>query len=417
MMEMTRISQAALSDPVPIRFPNSGFLDAFARQRISNPVTLFDSASEYNLSSLLFASKLTAGGTITHVPLESSVNVATAGGATDAAIRQTFQYFRYQPGKGQLIIMTAVPGPGVANTTKRFGYFDALNGLFFQVTSAGFAIGQRTNVSGSAVDTIVLQAAFNVDRLDGSGPSKMTLDLTKTNIFVIDFQWLGVGQVRFGVYNPAGEPAYCHQIQNANAIASVYMRTANLPIRYEVFNTAGSAGGTLKAICSSVISEGGFEEGRGYPLSATTGITGLATTTRRPILTIRPRTTFNSIVNRAMIIPDHIEIIASAQPVLYELVYGGTNSGGTWANVDTNNSASEFSINSTGIAGGVVIDNGFLATAAGATSRIADRESIASRLPITLDIDGANPKELAIVATSFSGSATVNAGLNWKEIY
>lgn len=417
MLQLTRILPGNIADPVGLRFANPGALDAFARQRISAPVTLFDSASEYNAGPLLFASKLTGGGAVTHLPAESAVAVSTGGGAADAAIRSTLQYFRYQPGKSQLIILTGVMGPAVANTIKRYGYYDANNGLFFQVDANGFAVVQRSSTSGIPVDLVTYRASFNMDRLDGSGNSDFVLDLEKANIFIIDFEWLGVGSVRFGVFSPAGEPLYFHQIQNANARTLVYMRTANLPVRAEVVNTGVTAGGSIKTICASVISEGGFEENRGYPFAVGTGITGLSTTTRRPIVTIRPRATFGGLTNRGLIIPEHIEILSTAQAAYYEIVYGGTVSGGTFANVDANNSIAEYSIDSTGIAGGIRIDDGYLPTGAGATTRFSTRESLAARLPLCLDIDGANPKELSIVATAFTGTATVNGSISWKELY
>lgn len=119
-------------------------------------------------------------------------------------------------------------------------------------------MGLRSGVTGVAVDTLVSQSAWNLDKLDGTGPSQITLDITKAQIFGFDFQWLGTGRVRYGFYF-AGAPVYCHQLTNENSLSSVYMSNPNLPVRYEILNLGGQTTGTLETICSTVISEGGFD--------------------------------------------------------------------------------------------------------------------------------------------------------------
>jgi hypothetical protein len=244
-----------------IRVADSGAVDAFGKFRVSQPLTLFDSKCLYDAAPLFWDDvEASGGGTASaHSVDTASVSLSVSNTTAGKRIRQTRQRFNYQPGKSQNIIMTAVMGAAGTGLIKRLGALDANNGLFFENNATGFAVGRRTHVSGSAVDTLVYQTNWNKDKLDGTGPSGITLDLTKTQIFVIDFQWLGVGRVRYG-FEIDGKLYICHEMLHANSLTDVYMSTPNLPLRGEIENTGTGAASTLKMICGCVISEGGAEE-------------------------------------------------------------------------------------------------------------------------------------------------------------
>jgi hypothetical protein len=88
------------------------------------------------------------------------------------------------------------------------------------------------------LDTRIPQAQFNIDKLDGTGPSGYNIDLTKMQMFYIDYSWYGAGFVRWGVRGPTGDVIYCHKQINNNVNYLAYMRSGNLPGRYET-NTFG----------------------------------------------------------------------------------------------------------------------------------------------------------------------------------
>ena len=171
----------------------------------------------------------------------------------------------------------------------------------------------------------------------------------------------------------------------------------------------------LKAICATVISEGGFQDARGYPEAAGNGITAVSVTTRRPILSIRPSATFNSVVNRAMIILDGLDITCSGNPAYWELVYGGALTNADFASVGATTSTMDADVAATAITGGYTIQSGYVVAGSGST-RQSIRNGIASRLPLTLDAAGANPINLSVVVTSMSGTASVAASLNWRSL-
>ena len=307
-------------------------VDAFGRLRVSNPFTLFDSQSRF-AADIHYSYVTATGGTTSYNTNQSSValNVTTTSGST--ALAQTFRVFPYQPGKGMLILQTFVMGAAKTNLTQRVGLFSAYNGIYLEQGPNGVTFVIRTYTSGSVSNArYVAQADWNGDKLDGSGPSGITLDLTKAQILWFDIEWLGVGNVRCGfIIN--GQYVVCHTFQNANINNVVYMQTATLPLRYEITNTGTTAtASTLTMICSTVISEGGYEQVSSPQIARPTGngvtianATGLNFT---PLVSIR----INSSFFGAMVVPSIVNFIATAQGN-YEvvLVRNPTLTGATWA--------------------------------------------------------------------------------------
>jgi len=235
-------------------------IDAFGRWRVSQPKTIFDSKMIFDDSPLFWDDQETTGSgtSSTHSTDKAEVDMAVSLNTAGTRVRQTFQRFNYQPGKSQQILMTGVLGAGASGITRRVGYFDGDNGIFFELSGTTLSAVTRSKTSGSVVDDSVAQANWNVDKLDGTGDSGVTIDTSKTQIFVIDFEWLGVGRVRLGVV-VSGVIIYCHTFLNANVNTAVYMSTPNLPLRYEISNDGAGAASSLKQICSTVMSEGGQE--------------------------------------------------------------------------------------------------------------------------------------------------------------
>ena len=397
-------------------FTDSPIIDAFGRLRVSNPTTLFDSQFEYNTLPLLWETVLVAGGTATHLPDESAIRLRVTTDSGDKVTRQSRQYIRYQPGKSQYIVMTGVLGAVKTNVRRRIGYFDDENGYFFQQIGANIEVVHREFTTGSVVDGRFVQADWNLDTMDGNGPSGVTLDFTFSQIFVVDLEWLGVGRIRYG-FNIDGKIIYCHEMLHANDLTTPHTTTANLPLRYEIENTGTAASNSdLLQICQTVISEGGFNEDKGQIGSASNGITAISVTTRRPILSVRPKATFNSIVNRAEVIPLGVSVFAGAQNVFWELVYDGTLTGASYASTNAN-SIVEKDIAATAISGGIVVASGFIAAGGAGGKGGGESADITSKLLLGSNIAGDVFTPLSLVATAFTSTATVHGELSWKELY
>jgi hypothetical protein len=344
-------------------------LDAFGRLRVSQPYTIFDSKNRF-VKDAQFSESTAGGATITYTASQAAVNLNVTTASGDSAVRQSFRVMPYQPGKGLLILATFVMATATENLRQRVGYFNADNGIFFQLNNTTKSFVIRSSVSGSPSDSnSAAQSSWNGDKLDGTGPSGLTLDLTKSQIFWTDIEWLGVGNVRCGfIIN--GQYIICHTFQNANINNTVYMTTAVLPVRYEI-TTTGVIGGaaTLKQICSSVVSEGGYEQiSQPQVARRDTALTGLGTTFV-PLISIRLAATGYG----AVIIPRTLNVFpASADDFEFVLVKNPTLTGTPAWNAVPSDATVEFDVAATGYTGGDIVEQGYVAASNQGSSPISE---------------------------------------------
>ena len=332
-------------------------LDAFGRIRMSEPFTLFDSQNRY-AKDAQFDESLTGSGTATFVANEGVVDMDVTTASGDKVIRQSKRRFPYQPGKSLFVMATFVMGAAQTDLRQRVGYFDTDNGVFLQLDDAELSFVLRSYVTGSVSDSRkVAKSSWNVDKFDGTGPSKLTLDITKAQIVFFDFEWLGVGSVRCGfVIN--GKLHIAHVFHNSNSISTTYMTTAILPIRYEIEAKAAiSSAAKLKQICSTVVSEGGYQQKTALSWARMTTDTALSTSFE-PLVSIR----LNASRLGAVVIPARFTLIPQTSPADYEFALiknttltGASFTTGTFSNVD-------FDVAATALSGGTIVDQGYLSS-------------------------------------------------------
>ena len=347
--------------------PSGAAVDAFGRARTALPFTLFDSSNRYGDNGK-FCTANTTGGTFGFISNTASVDLAVNTTSGASVYRETARVFAYQPGKSLQILNTFVMNAAKTNLRQRVGFFGANNGFYLErseATTSGVSFVKRSYVTGAVVNTPVDQASWNVDKLDGTGPSLLTLNLDDPQILFIDMEWLGVGSVRMGfVIN--GQPIICHRFDHANidtAAKGAYMQTATLPIRYEIENTGVTSGSsTLKQICSTVISEGGYElSGKsreiGQDPAASNQIALTSIGTYYPVLSIR----LNPVFPDAVVVPTEINLLPiSAANYRYKLVAGATITGAVWANVTTDSTV-QYNTNTTAVmSGGNTLSSGYV---------------------------------------------------------
>ena len=414
---MSSLAQATELRNSNVAFQDTESLDAFGRLRVSQPFNVFDMQFNYDLQTLFFEESPTGGGDVTHVPALSAARLTT-GGTTDThgVIFQTKEYFRYQPGKSQFVVFTCILGSKTSNVRKRIGYFDAENGFFFEQDGTNLKIVRRTKTSGSIVDNAVNQSSWNLDVLDGSGTSGVTLDETKDNIYVIDFQWLGAGRIRYG-FDFGGQITYVHQIKFANTEAVPFSVTGDLPFRTEIFNTStAGATTTFDFTCVAIASEGGFTP-LGIPGSVSNGITErTVSTTPLPVLSIKMADLFNSITNRTLVEPLSYEIYSLDENIFYQVILNGSLTNPSYNAVDATNSAIEFDVAATAISGGFVVDSGFLTGARDKKEAGIDRKGLLSKLFMSQNIAGNSGDILSIVCTRMAAAdASCSAAFTWEE--
>jgi hypothetical protein len=349
--------------------PNA--VDAFNRLKVSNPFTIFDSQHRYQTNDKWDTFGIT-GGTANYILNESAINLTVGVTVGSKLTRETKRVFAYQPGKSLLILNTFAMNTPKEGLVQRLGYFGLTGGATSGVPYNGIYLQQNGLTlsmclsSGSLNNTTTVnQTNWNVDKFDGNGSSGRTIDVTKANIFWMDIEWLGVGDVRTG-FIVDGKPVIAHTFHNDNINPTTYMTTACLPIRYEIFNGATTASqSTMKQICSTVMSEAGYE---GFSTRYNVTHSGVVAATLATVGTQYPMVALRLPSNRldSIIIPANISAVleetASNKPdtVQYRILLNPVLTGGTW--VTHVNGNVQYNITATGVTGGADIIGGYISS-------------------------------------------------------
>ena len=409
-----------------IAYEDSGSLDAFSRLRTSTPETLFQVQQQYNQQPLELEVGATGSGIVPTYNVNTRMSTLSTTGTTGTSFMQSYQYTPYEPGKSQFIAITGILGTGVAGTTKDFGYFDSANGVIFRQSGTTLQLILRTSTSGVVSDSnLVNQSAWNIDTLGGGvlNPSGIVFDVTKVFILVIDLQFLGMGRVRVG-FDIDGVVYYVHEFLNANNLTVPYMQTATLPVGVLVTATSAAAPSSCSFKCATVQSEGGNINTYGLSFSTPETSVTAGNATRTPLVSIRPKTTFNGIVNRTLFVLQNLNLFVTGnQDVYWELVVGGNFSGQVWADINTQNSAFEYTSTPgtfTNLTGGIVIASGYNSRLGGTNNGtpIATPAIQSMHFPITLDRAGAQRSlgTLTLLVTGVSGNSATRGNINFIEI-
>lgn len=361
---------AVTSATVPVSIGGTN-VDAFGRLRTSAPYTLFDSQNRYSADNQ-FDVATTGTGTTSFLSNEAAVKMEVTAGGVGSVIRQSYRSFPYQPGKGLLVLATFVMDSNASTSlTQRVGYYNTNNGVFFQRVDGVYSFVLRSSsipTPGTPSDVrSVPQSSWNGDKLDGTGLSGYTLDPSKAQILWIDFEWLGVGSVRCGfIIN--GEYIVCHTFNNANEITSVYMTTAILPVRYEISSTVALAA-SMKAICCSVISEGGYEQYSPGHVARRTSVRGTIGSTFLPLVSIR----LSSSALGAVVLPQRVQVLpTTSQNYEVALVKNPTLTGASWVSVPTDSNV-EYDVSATAVAGGTIVQTDYVTSSgSGGNNPLAD---------------------------------------------
>ena len=391
----------------------SASMDAFGRMRVSNPFTLFDGSLRYRDDEFKWNQVDTGNGLSVFQPNESTM-LMTVLGAGDSAVRQTKQVFSYQPGKSLLTLVTFVMNTPTVGLRQRVGYFGAQNGVYFEVDGTDINLVIRKYTGGTVDDTTekIPRSQWNGDKMDGLGGqsniSGVTLDVTKAHIFWCDVEWLGVGSVRCGfVIN--GQFIVCHIFHHANIFNKVYMTTASLPVRYELTSTGAS--GTMRAICSTVISEGGYSN-RSQSRAIGTSLTGknLTTTVYRPLVCIR----LKSANIDSIVVPTKFDLYGLQLAAFgYQVILNPTLTDASWTSAGSNSSV-EYDLSATALTGGTVIDQGiFVGSNKGGTASVSSSDvDFSNQLGRTI----AGVSDIwCLAAISTTNNDDAVASVSWQE--
>lgn len=406
---------AGTAQPNSSIFGDSAAIDAFGKLRVSNPTSQFDSKFIYGKMPWVW-DEIVLSGSSNFIQGDSMIVMTTS--AIDAyAIRQTYCRWNYNPGKSTSGIFSGVLAPEV-NIIKRVGLFQGLtahphtptDGIYLESKQSGVSFNLIKTI-GTQRTTVVPQSAWNIDKMDGTGITGIALDFTKGQIFTFDYEWLGIGRVRLGfVVN--GKIIYAHYESHANELTAPYIASPNQPVRYEM-RQIGPGNGSLKQICSSVISEGGLDI-IGTSISAQlSGAISNVDTVYRPILAVRVDPASHDMVA----IIQEIELFNTGnQNIQYQLLLDPIISGGAfqWQRAGTSGYSpiqqAEGSISLT-VSNGFIIHSGFVGNSTGNTGAVSSGQLLGNVGRLGYFING-TPTTIVVAARALSTTTNIWCAIN-----
>lgn len=389
---------------------DTGNIDAFGRKRVSQVTTQFDMKQLHDNLPLFIDTETNGTGSSSHDTTKAHTSIATTSSG-DWVKAQTKQKFNYQSGKSQLIFMTCNNFQEETGVTKRIGYYSSsttspftadLDGLFFE--SAG-DVTINIRQTGSVTET-TKQSSWNVDKMDGTGVSGITIDWEQNIIFVIDFEWLGVGRVRWGVVIN-GLIYYVHDSNHANVTSGVYMSSPNQPLRWEIIQ-GGATAGSFNYVCASVNSEGSINK-LGKILSdnlGTSWVNANSNSSKYALLGIRLQTDKSDTL---IDILDYSVLSKTSDNQLIEVWLNPTVSGTFTYNDVTNSSVQIAKGSGATVSGGTLLFSSYVA------QQTAESISVENAIRLGITLAGVQD-EIVLTANPLTSNSDVFGALSWREL-
>lgn len=396
--------------------PSGVSVDAFGRSRMSLPLTLFDSFHRYQDNGKFNTSNTTTSSTVTFDTNASTVSMNITNVANSYVYRESTKVFAYQPGKSLQIMQTFCMASPQTGLRQRIGYFGSQNGVYLEQNGSDIKFVIRSFSTGTIVEESVAQSSWNIDKLDGTGPSLLTLDLTKVQIFWTDIEWLGVGSVRCGfIIN--GRLIHCHSFHHANLTTATYMTTACLPLRMEIENVSSmSNNATMNVICSTVITEGGYElRGRNKTIGHLPNATYTLTTAGifYPVVSIKLKAERPD----AIVIPKSVSLLGIAgngTRLSYKIIENANVGNGTWVSAGSD-SAVLYNLTANTVSGGNDLDQGYLYVSQQSSSGISMTDDI-FRLQLTRNTFSNTNSTFTLAVAGAGAADTCIGAINWMEV-
>jgi len=410
---------------LPITLPE--YEDYLYRIRTTRPVQLFQGQWGFNGQPLVWSNQSTGGATLEEpdVTGHNFIKFKTTSASGDKFVYQTKRYFRYQPSRTHSLTFACAFGDPTVNLIKRAGQFDdsvaeGQNGFFIENDGAnGITFGVASTSSGSQTFDLIPRSQWNVDQLDGTGPSGLNFTDTQLGnvcIWNIDYSWYGASGVQFNIIVGPRRIVLHEQTYSLTNPNFPFTKTAFLPLRLEIENTGTVSGGgefTVGSISYDI--ENGEENEFGFQFSSGNKAVFKSVSAGGTIIyALRCQATINGIENRGVLVPNNLEVLSTAD-IYYEVLIGGQVSGGSWNSVSPNSIAEE-NTTATGYTGGRVIKSGYIATTGGRGGG-----SLFSSFPgdlfVAIDSLLGTQDAVAVRVTRIGSSTQAGAELGWREIY
>lgn len=274
-----------------------------------------------------------SGGTSTWDVDTSSVLLDTTTDSGSKCSRITNRYHYYQPGISFLVTMScSCSDSGITNNKRQWGLFADNYGYFFELSGTTMNVVLRSNISGTIVEQRISQSSWNKDKLDGTGFSKIVIDVAKAYQYFININFPS-NIVSFGIYDAFFGRVICHKIYISGTSALPEIRHASLPIQFNNENVGITDSATyLREIMAVVLTEGspGYTFWRFSDLGCAHKIVSQPNT---PIFSVRAKTILdNGKHNHVNTFPESISIYSSGSTIKLNIiqVFDDQLTGATW---------------------------------------------------------------------------------------
>ena len=351
-----------------------------------------------------------------HDPYLGMVKMTVGPNVGDKVYRQTKRVQRYIPGRQGEVSMTMIFGTPTTGIRRRFGLFDELNGFFFEDSGDGTyrCVLRRNSALGVVDEESFTRAEWNVDPLDGTGPSGITADPTAIQHMSIEYEWYGAGMIEWN-FIIENNKYPIHRIWHGNTHNHTWAAKAALPVRIEIENTGGAAGTHTFYQGSHSFGVEATTEILGRQNSISNPITGKSTgsaNTFTPMVAIRLKSTALD----SVVIPDEFSAATLDNTNIFvRAIELPTVTGGTWVSF-SDDSAVEYNITATGYSGGQVLSTTFVnATNQGTIFTFPER-SLTQLLRNTTTTLGDTSGIFLIAIASVGANKDGFASLGWIEV-
>lgn len=379
-------------------------LSAFGLAKVQEDYPQIQLDFRHGLSSRFTQSTVTGTGTITAYSSSNLAFISTGASTNSSANLSSLRCLKYSGGQGGNIMFTGIFSSGVAGNTQVYGCGTSMYGFFFGYNGTQFGVLWRQN----GVDNWISQSNWNVDKMDGTGPSAQVINPQKGNVYRITFQWLGFGMVTFMMeHTLSGTFVPVHRIQYANTYLLPTVNDPSFPMYIQSTNTTNATNVAIQSTCFAAMLEG-----TPVFLGLTFGIDNtktMTTTTLTNIITLKCKTTLNAetLMHHIPVLMKMLSISTNGNKPATVYLIASATLGGTpsYTDISTVDSVISYDTNGTTVTGGTQIAAFAFASADSRTISLNDLNFIlypgtlltcAAKLPAT-------------------GSTDVTCCLTWQE--
>lgn len=401
--------------PVVVR-PADYSSTPYLEWKVSQPFSVVDFVNTYEINDLEVGTSTTGSQTsVIHLPQQSAIRLATSGAAPTNARMKTHTAFPYQAGKSMTwrnVIYHS--NAGVAGQIRRWGVFDDENGIFLELSGTNLNFTRRTSAGGTLVETRISQSQWQLDMFDGNGSSGF-LDITKTNMYEIQYQWYGAGRIELYINR-----VFATQLDLFNTESLPWLGNATLPLAWEVENRSGSPAGSMTTIGASLSVDNGNPSPQ-FSFAVINSSPKTIGATETPLIAIRPKASFKGQENRVLILPKTGFVSTNGKPIRFRFYYRPASlTGASWQDVNTNNSAVEWDEAATTITTGSqtqLVFGGLIGDSIGSERiDVSDLFTFLGRKLRKRAFTGEQEIILITAQNIGGGTTSVEASFTWTEI-